>query len=85
MVIFCKIIAMQWYTPLDEKLFECYFFSLLLAQKKEREAEDRKKIQLFKEFLNNIQSEYAMIYLTIIFQNFPKTPGHVKNALLRQP
>ena len=48
-------------------------FSLLLAQKKKKEAEDRKKIQLFKEFLNNIQSEYAMIYLTLICLNLSLT------------
>ena len=50
-------------------------FSLLLAQKKKKEAEDRKKIQLFKEFLNNIQSEYAMIYLTLICLNLSLTFG----------
>ena len=58
-------------------------FSLLLAQKKEREAEDRKKIQLFKEFLNNIQSEYAMIYLTIIFKNFPKNTWSCKKRAIQ--
>ena len=42
---------------------------LFCSLRRKKEAEDRKKIQLFKEFLNNIQSEYAMIYLTLICLN----------------
>ena len=46
---------------------------LFCSLRRKKEAEDRKKIQLFKEFLNNIQSEYAMIYLTLICLNLSLT------------